>query len=398
MTNRQTASYQFFVGHPAAAIDPSHAQWGRPLPLDRRGTGEVELTHGDYFAAAGDYLAQDRMALPRKIAALELSQPLSDIHIERIQIHLVKHGAFYHPARATLSVAGRPIDFVLNVAVSEAGRRLLPVEVANLQTLHLCDQDNFVPRIYGWGTGRNIKGDPLPMFAGQWFAGFHELHLDGSAPQCRQRFRVWDSDVGAWHMTPKQVASFFRQAVFILTRCFDPRTLGVIMEWHHAAGDFVVKQDEDDIAVRLITVRRYGPFFKSDESVQGMETLIEALTVFFVKTSLWMRLDRYDGVGELAWTEGDVVAPMWNGFVQGLQEMARIHDLPEMFIVAAVRYMARHTRRELCELGSRLLSVYPENLPEVKILRVHFTAHIDRLAAVIQAGAHHLSREINFTV
>jgi hypothetical protein len=357
------------------------------LPADRHAGLATfpTVSYGDYFTAVDDYLhgeGQDALGLAIRGQA---GSDFSAIQLDGVRVHLVKHGAFYHPARVTVTIATHRLDLVLNVAVSPAGRERLAAEAACLGRLQAYFSPCFIPRVHGWGAGCIGDGQALPMFLGEWLDGFHELHptvgLDNQRP-----WEVWDPDRGRWHLGPGQVADLFRQAVFILTHYFDPHTLATIQAWHHAAGDFVVRANGAGLAVRLITVRHYGPLFHlAQDDPLTLARLLEVLAVFFLRTSLWMRLDRLDGVGDLTWAGEAVLPPIWEGFAQGLESMARRNDFPENFVPGVTAYLAGHDRETWMALGETILARFPAQLPETDILRRHLVRHTDGLARIVKA-------------
>jgi len=378
-----------WVGEPPARLTGTETQWRLPLPADRHAGPSTLATvsYGDYFTAVNDYLngaGRDALALAlhgQRGSVFNLSK------LDGIRVHLVKHGAFYHPARVTVTLGTQRLDLVLNVAVSLAGRERLAAEAAYLGELEADFSPRFIPRVYGWGAGRIGNREALPMFLGEWLDGFHELHPTAGAAGAGDEppWAVWDPDQGRWHLSPGQVADFFRQAVFILTHYFDPHTLAAIQAWHHAAGDFIVRVNGAGLAVRLITVRRYGPLFHlAQDDPLTLARLLEVLAVFFLRTSLWMRLDRQDGVGDLTWAGEAFLAPMWEGFVQGLESMARRNDFPENFVPGVIAYLAGHDREAWMALGETILARFPGELPETDLLRRRLARHTEGLAQIVK--------------
>lgn len=341
------------------------------------------VTYGDYFTAARDFLSADGMAV-----VIRALQGVCETVPEVIRIHLVKHGALYHPAHVSLTAGQAQAHLVLNVAISAEGRERLPVEVAFLRELARVYPQSYLPEVYGWGVGTAGRHGDLPMFAGQWLDGYHEVHHTISQGSIPRPWVVWDSLNPHWYFSRRQSDDFYRQAVFILTYYLNPINLHAITEWHHAAGDFVVKRKKNGhIDVRLITVRRYGALFDlAPDTVPDLNTLLEGLAAFFLRTSLWMRLDRLDGVGELDWSDDDALLPIWEGFVRGLRQMTRVHRLPRLFAQAALHYLAAHDHNDLRRLGLGILARCPAALPEVTLMRRHLSSHSAGLAGVIRAG------------
>lgn len=377
----------FRVGDPPAPITAADAQWRLSLPADRHAgpSAPASVSYGDYFTAAADYLnGEGRTALTEAVRH-GLGRDADLGASTGIQVHLVKHGAFYHPARVTVAVGERRLDLVLNVAVSPAGRERLVAEAAHMMRLASEFSLRFTPRVHGSGFGRLAHREPLPMFLGEWLDGFHELHPT-AGPDGERPWAVWDPDRGRWHLSQRQMADLFSQAVFILTYYFDPITFEAVQAWHHAAGDFVVRPRGAGLEVRLITVRRYAPLFRLDQDdAPTLERLLEALALFFLRTSLWMRLDRLDGVGDLTWADDRALMPMWHGFVHGLKHMAQHNDLPEAFVEAVMAHMAGQGREGWLDLGGMLIAQFPADLPETGLLRCHLAAHAEGLAEVVAA-------------
>jgi len=105
----------------------------------------------------------------------------------------------------------------------------------------------------------------------------------------------------------------------ILALYYDHKDFSRIGGWHHAAGDFIVNIREDGrLNVRLTTVRKYEPLMAS-VSEEDFNPMI-AMIYFFLDTTLHMRLDRLDGVGEAARLDDFAVAAAVKGFFEGLHE------------------------------------------------------------------------------
>lgn len=355
----------------------------------RESAGETDgaATYEAYFTAAADFLAQDDMALPREVAGRAMGTPPESVALDAVCIHLVKHGAFYHPAQVSIGANGQTITLALNVAVSDAGRRRLAHEAAHLTLLHDTFPDHYVPGLYGAGAGRAGDGREIPMFAAEWLTGFYELHQTPTASGAGRQWSVWDCDHGTWLMTDDESDSFFRQAARILSYYFDPHTLSTIQSWHHAAGDFVVGKTGAGIQVRLITVRRYGPVMDLGGEAVDLQTLLEALTVHLLRTSLWMRIDRFDGVGELVWAHDRCLAPICRGYLQGVARMARLNGLPDEFVLGVTQYLAVHPPEAFQDMGLQLLSQLPETMPEAALIREHLDTHCTDLTALLSQGA-----------
>lgn len=149
---------------------------------------------------------------------------------------------------------------------------------------------------------------PLACFLADWFEGFHEFHLSLDPVDGIIKLILWNGSPSPFYLSKQQARSVYFEISNILTLFYNPRTYDQIFPWHHGAGDFVVKLDGGRIEVRLVTVRQYGPL--ADPEAMSVE---EALVFFFLNLSLRMRLDRLDGVGEIAWAGEECLNSTWEG-------------------------------------------------------------------------------------
>lgn len=391
-TSLTSARITFLVGTPPCALTTADAQWGTMLPQKRPSGADAPaaalesgITYGDYFNAVADFLMSQNMAVLSEISTRLLNRPVGARNIGLIRIHLVKHGAFYHPALVIWTADGHKLRMVLNVAVSPTGRKVLQEEYRALIRLNRHDGPNFVPHVFACGQGLShpVK-EPLGIFAGQWFTDFHELHVTLETGGPHQCWVAWHDRFGPTRLADKQVREFYRQAFYILTYYFNPFTFETILDWHHAAGDFVINLTTNPLQVRLITVRRFAPMFDLDGSHQppDLQSMLDALVIFFLRTSMWMRIDRLDGVGDLVWVEAsEPLASFIEGFADGLAAMARLHDLPEEFGTAVLDYLAAHPAGELTQVAERIFGLHAPPCAEKELIGKHLDDHIAQLSA-----------------
>jgi len=303
-----------------------------------------------------------------------MEQPVVEKDLRRVAIFLEKHGAFYHPARLQVAIKDQTLFFVVNVAASNHGRRALSREVEALE--HLNDQ-----RPFGWfPTVYSFMSDELPMFLGDWFDGFHEFHLT-RRPGCEDlTIVVWDGVATPCLLSEKQAADLYRNAAMILTACYDPITACQIFPWHHAAGDFVIRIERGGVSVRLITVRDYIPLFGCTAEPEDERSLLDALSVFFVHLSVRMRLDRLDGVSEVAWASDRCLAPLVDGFFQGLDLTARMSGFPETFPDAFRHYFNHYDETGLLTMASRITkTVFDPRTEERHLIDCHLARHVHEI-------------------
>lgn len=383
---------EYRVGQPAEPITAESPQWSAPLPLQRQALHgrqtlkppPAAITYGDYFSAVCDFLTREGMAGLGHLAARAGQRPVQPAHIQRITIHLIKHGAFYHPALVTLHTDSQDLSLILNVAVSQTGRQVLPVEHRQLELLSRRFPRSFLPKVYGRGRGADATGRQLEMFAAQWLSDFHELH-PSTGPADEAHWTVWDTVRGPWRLSPSQVSAFHEQAAFILTYYYNPLTFEAILDWHHAAGDFVIRRDQESIIVRLITVRRYAPMFAlEDETQPDLQAVLDGLVIFLLNTSLHLRLDRLDGTGELVWAPDHVLPAIWQGFRRGLERMAPLYHLPPEFIEAVRQYLAAHGSEGMTRVIAQVIENHARQGDGADLLSRQGPAHAAGLARVIR--------------
>lgn len=379
-------SASFFLSSTDDPVDGDHPLWCQPLPADRcrpaSGAAtirDVRLTYGDYFLAVARFCAADEGARLVKAASAKLSRPIVAADIQNVSVFLEKHGAFYHPARLLVTVAGETMALVVNVAASAQGRRTLPGEVRALQ--RLADQ-----RPFGWCPqvfDSDATSDP-PMFLGEWFENFHEFHLTRSSEVTDCAIAVWDGSNPAALLSDQQCKALYRKAALILTACYDPLTAGQIFPWHHAAGDFVVNVQEAGVRVRLVSVRDYAPMAGLAAAPENERAALNALVVFLLHLSLRMRLDRIDGVGEMAWASDACLQPMLDGFFEGLDLAARISGLTEA-LPEVFQHYCRHCGQAGLQSIARHITkvVFDPRCEERRIIDQHRDGHIRMLWQLI---------------
>ena len=384
----KTPPFKFALSPDEPALTPQSDLWSARLPASRHAFGRAQgdrfsgeaVTYGDYFTAVQHFLSQDNLSPVRKAAGELAGTSVSSADIDHICVYLIKHGAFYHPAHGIATVCGRPLPFVINVAVSPTGRMIIDQEYHSLSKLNCELSDAFWPRVFHKGQGEDLHGRPTPMFLGQWFDGFYEFHLTGESPAGRS-VKVWDTDRSHRILSRDQVTSCMRKAAFILTYAYNPLTFEAIGHWHHAAGDFVIALEADKIDLRLITVRDYAPVIENLQP--DVASMLEVLLLFLVEMSLKLRLDRLDGVGRTVCYPDDVVAAVSRGFFQGLRVASPARGLPEDFDATVKEYAALHSADQLIAIATTVMEKAPFNSEERDLIQGILNNHISALAGAI---------------
>jgi hypothetical protein len=386
--------FKYYVSGISGTVSAASDLWNTPLPMNRYGGAASDaagcpscLCHGAYFDGARTFLEQNRCTVLLQALSGRLGRDVGPEEIGEIRITLMKHGAFYHPARVAVIGFSRPLYFALNVAASEAGRHTLQDECRALERLSRTSGEMFVPKGYGKTDAPAAGGFRLAMFLADWFHGYHEFHLSRDPVQQGDKIRVWDEDHGPFLLDEMRTFALYRQMAFILTHYYNPMTFEQIFPWHHAAGDFVLRVGPAGLQVRLITVRGYAPMLRgvqlAEEGPDRLEQVMAALLIFLLNLSIRMRIDRLDGTGELAWASGEVVAPMWEGFCGGLSgkgEFARGVGDP----VGAFRaYLSRIPLSEGFDLALAAGGGFHPRAAERALLERHLEVHVTALWRLI---------------
>jgi hypothetical protein len=371
----------FFLSANDTPILEDDPIWRAPLPLtpqkvvaaDAPGKDSA-ITYGVYFTAIRRFIEQDRFSnLTCAIRDLT-GQTVLARDLGTINICLEKHGQFYHPARLTVDADGRQASFVVNVAVTAIGRSYLHKDFVNIRALNNRFPYRFLPQVYSSGAvllpDRSYQ---VEMFIGQWLAGYHEFHLSGIPAEGNDRLLVWDSLNGAHRLSDQTRCDVYRQAAQILTAYYNLETFEQVFSWHHAAGDFIVKNEGQNVKVRLITVRKYAPLF--DGTGTDAQTIFQALLIFLLNLTVKMRLDRLDGVGAMAWAGDDTVAATLDGFFGGLLLQLGSDRIPAELPDIFVAYLKSLTAAEFNDLLAAVFERTFRQTPESKMIRKHLKHH-----------------------
>jgi hypothetical protein len=383
--------FEYFLETPGQPVLPKHPLWRQLLPTSRRtfyapgspcAAPEASIPVGDYFLAVQAFIEGAGWEALVRILAGRGAHPSA---AQVFRIFLAKHGEYYHPARVETEIEGVPYRWVVNVAVSAVGKSFLFKEYALLERLAREFTAAYVPRVYataevGAGCGRS-----LPMFLGQWFPDFHEFHATRDTPGGGQALALWDPDRGPILLDAAQAHAVYRQIARILTYYLSLTAFESIGAWHHAAGDFVVRLEDHQAEVRLITVRDYRPLFRSrPESgarVRAVTGLLEALLIFLLNVSVRTRLDRLDGTGDLAWSDPLAVEATVAGVLDGLADKTAPWELPLPIDALFRRFLATCSSEDLLLLCTDLVKKnYPAGSTERCLVQPHVKEHAAALA------------------
>jgi len=363
--------FEYYISDRSTPVKKSDDLWDALLPSDMQAeNSDSSATVGHYFDTASSFLKNDGFSVVRAgVNKVENLQILSE-DINKIEVYLVKHGQFYHPARVDVVLADTSVSFALNLAVSEGGVACVEREYPVLEKLSQWVTD--IPAVFGTGKVVSERGDEFSMFLAKWFDGYNEFHI--SYEDGVKRVIVWDYDNGFNYLSEQDVFALYKKAAFIMTQSYNPKTFEQIQPWHHAAGDFVVKNDDGGIDVKLITVRQYTSLFEN--SFDDAESILEALLIFFIGLSIRMRLDRVDGVAESVWADEIVLVAVVGGFFAGIEGF----DSPDVFggdfVGSFKKYISDVDSDTIDEFSMMIAGSYHPESSDYSIVAENIQAHV----------------------
>ncbi len=382
--------FNYFLSDENYYIEKGSDLWNVLLPCDRESFAEESkhdithgITYGDYFCAVTLFLENNNFEIIIRAVSESLKHNIKSEDIEQINIFLEKHGEFYHPARLQVKLSENILTFALNCALSDPGRNCINREYKILKKLGHNFSLPYVPEIYGIGSVcvKESAGN-MTIFLGEWFKGFNEFHI---SKKKRGGIIVWDQKKGNFFLSPENVLQLYTQASMILTCYYNIETFEQIFPWHHAAGDFILKKEQEKLFLRLITVRQYAPMLENiDASCQDTESMLDALFLFFLNLSIRMRLDRFDGVGEIAWADNIAVHGVLNGVMEGLA-LKSVSGFTRPVNICFMEYLLELSKTELSDTLQFVADSYNHRSPELDIIKKSIGEHGDTLYAVINS-------------
>jgi len=358
------------------------------MPLNREAIGDhlennngISVSYGDYFSAASDFLKRNEFEILKIAVSQQANRRIEKEEIKEVQLHLEKHGEFYHPSRIAIVLEGLKISFVLNVGISDAGQDLIKREFKILDKLNSNFSCSYLPRVYALDEAYTRNGFKIQMFLGEWFEGFNEFHLSFDKANGKNGICVWDPVQGLFFITHDQTRQLYRQVAKIHTCYYDLETFEQIFPWHHAAGDFVLNHSNEQIELRLVTVRGYTALMEDKDRNPG--AILEALLVFLLHLSIRMRLDRLDGVGDMVWSDNVAVEETLTGFFQGLALKLPISRFSDPLEACFMGYISSWTEEELYDLSEAIVNLYHPQSPDVPVIKENLKEHVERLYKAI---------------
>ncbi len=379
---------RYLVSSPHGDIPADENKWDLPLEGDT-----LKTSYRMYFHSIRGFLSQDEFKPFISLISQKLGKEdrLKEIH--EIIIRTEKHGLLYHPASVESILTNGKVKFGLNVAISDMGRQWLKEECDVLLKLHTKFDLPYLPRVYCLG-----KLNGMSFLLEDWFEGYHEFHISKDN-EGKQQLKLWDFDHGYKHLSQEQSFEIYKKASKILTLYYDLEDFSQIFPWYHAAGDFVVKiEDEKNhphppfskggmggfsgkpVDVRLTTARRYEPFMGFIEKNTLNPFL--ALCYYLLDLTIRMRLDKVEGLGEVAWADDTCVKATLTGFFEALKLKV---DLKNYFNQAEdfLSLLQSFSREELKTIFNPLIDHY-SNTSDLPVIMLNLDRHIEELYSTLQ--------------
>lgn len=363
----------FYVSDMSNRVVDGSGLWNTPLPSDRHYSTSQEnsvITIGTYFQAAEIFFSDDDFSVTKDIVFKVKNERITSTDISRIDICLVKHGRFYHPAKVSIVANNEPVSVVLNLAIDEEGAVCMDREYPVLEKLRL--KTDKIPAVYCRGRVEVEESLVFSMFVGEWFDDYHEFHIsyDGD----RKKIVVWDYEKGNYYLSEQDTKDLYREAAKIMSCCYSIETFEQIQPWHHAAGDFVLKKNSDGVDIRLITVRQHTSLFEN--SFDDADSLLEGALIFFISLSIRMRLDRVDGVGDTVWSDDIAVEAVFNGFIEGLESAESLPQFKSPFHVSFLNYIKSITNEDINDYLLMMIQSYHPDSPDVPVIMENIDKHV----------------------
>jgi hypothetical protein len=367
-----------FLGEvPLADLEPQGA-----IPLGRPGSGKT-----DRFPLIAYYQEIERVIRKKEGAALlaalqtRLGRPVALPEIRDIRIYSEKHGSDYHPAKIEVRLRDRVWSFVMNVAITERGRQVLTSEFQVLDELKRRHPLSYLPTAYFMedtpGACGPVSPWPVQMYLADWLEGFYEFHLTSDPADGKQKVVLWD---GAGHdhfLHPGTADQIYREIARILTSYYDLPTFSQIHPWHLAAGDFIARIEGDRAEVRLVAARQYGPLIGPPDLPPE-----EALLFFLLNMTIRIRLDRLNGVGDMAWADARCLKPAFEGFFLALEEKERTGGPPREFAAPFRNYLESRSVEEIEAYSAALLHSFDRRAPDLPLIKRHLEQHLNQFLAL----------------
>ena len=379
--------FLFFVSGEEKEVFPGARLYNLPLSGENSGfssdipsaqtTPDSGFTVGDYFSAACQFLSENDFSILKTGLEAVSGTPVQTDQISKIAVFLEKHGAFYHPMKIEVKLQtafneSRACSFVLNGAVSKSGLSLIENEYQLISSLNEICSKYYLPQVFGIDFIKTDKGK-IGFFLGEWFDGYKEFHV--TQDQDKRQIVIWESDGSCQYISEANALPIYQEISRILTYYYDIETFEQIFPWHHAAGDFIVRQEGGNIHVRLVTVRGYSSLteFGTGEKDKKIH-ILPSLLFFFLNLTLRMRLDRLNGTGKIVMLENRVIKATIEGFLHALDEKSIIYDFGDLRSVF-IEFFRQFSLEQIIGIMENIVESINLKPSEINLLEQNLESH-----------------------
>jgi hypothetical protein len=369
----------YYFSSPEGDVPVSEEMMQRPFvvrPLENH----PFLSLGDFFQATRNFLWKgdgERLFCPlngRKSSNGQMGK------IQQLIIRYEKYGALYQILSAEAVAEGLKRKYGVIAALSPEAKETLERECDLLDRLNGRYVYSLIPQIYLKDkviSGHSEKSETIDMALSNWFEGYHEWHFSGNKNNA-ETISVWNMERGYQSAATDVIGEIIRQASKVLTLYYDHISNHQIYPWHHGAGDFVVKVDEEGVDVRLISVRGY------DATISPLKGRItnplELILFFFLNMTVRMRIDKSEGMGDPVWAGAFILPAVLSGFLEGLKQKEEEGKTDKRIREKILHYLRDLTRKALHKKLVRQIEMYRGIDPvDFSCMHEHIEAHSNEL-------------------
>lgn len=300
--------------------------------------------------------------------------------IQELIIRYEKYGTLYQILSTEVVAEDSKWKYAVIAALSPEAKETLERECDLLGRLNSRYAYSLIPQIFFKGevvSGHQDKTEMIDMALSNWFEDYHEWHFSGDKNNA-ETISIWNMEKGYQSATTDVIQEIIRQASKILTLYYDPISNHQIYPWHHGAGDFVVKVDEEGVDVRLISVRGYD---MTISPLKGRITdPLEPILFFFLNMTVRMRIDKSEGMGDSVWAGAIILPAVLSGFLEGLRQKGEEDKTDNRTREKMLRYLRDISRKALYEKLVRQIEMYRRIDPvDFSCMHDHIEAHADEL-------------------